>query len=306
MKSARETLQWMKTKASDNGDVLFRGQNRVWRTVKPSITRDDAETRKDMWTLCRWFQKAAAGITGYSIPNEHDRLAILQHYIGRSPVIDLTVTPEIALYFALSGAITGSTCVVYSLDRSKCTSCDVTFSDHSFLALPLKDGGMKHRWLRQYGYSVGPTKWRDVDEVQNFDFLRLPGVDSVSFTKDSDDDQLVSHLGDLEDTSSDPLALKVRGVVNCLKRSLNLTGPGLGQVLEASKTRDPHAELAAEIEALIAMAKEINAPIDLLNELQNLRSSAGKFNWDTSFDCTLAVMREKIGQLASRSGTRKS
>ena len=74
-----------------------------------------------MWALCRWFQKAAAGVTGYSIPNEHDRLAILQHYIGRSPVIDLTATPEIALYFALSGAISGSTCVVYSLDRSKCT-----------------------------------------------------------------------------------------------------------------------------------------------------------------------------------------
>lgn len=109
MTSAREAIEWMKGKAHGRGDrVLFRGQNRVWPTITPSITRLDEQTMKDMWAICRWFGTAAHGVTGYCIPNEHDRLAILQHYLVRSPVIDLTATPEIALYFALQGAETGA------------------------------------------------------------------------------------------------------------------------------------------------------------------------------------------------------
>jgi hypothetical protein len=47
-----------------------------------------------------------------------DSLSLGCHYIGRSPVIDLTGTPVIALYFALLGARLGDKCVVYSVNRS--------------------------------------------------------------------------------------------------------------------------------------------------------------------------------------------
>ena len=297
--SAIEALQWMKSKASNNDHrVLFRGQNKVWPSVRPSITRDDEQTRTEMWTVCRWFHTAAAGVTGYSIPLEHDRLAILQHYIGRSPVIDLTATPEIALYFALLGANPGSECVVYSVDRAASTPQVAVFSDHSFLTLPLKDGGLKHRWLRQDGYSVGPAEWRDTDAVYKFDLLQLPGVESARFTKDSEDDQLISHLGDLEDTASDPLALAVRGVVTSLVRSLNLTSPGLEKLLRASRTRDPDAELASDIDSLISLTASIDAPAKLVAELQTLRSAVGQSYWDISFDCSLDWARREVSRLA--------
>ena len=249
-----------------------------------------------MWTVCRRFNTAASGITGYSIPKEHDRLAILQHYIGRSPVIDLTATPEVALYFALLGAQPSRECVVCSIDQSASTSSEVVFSDHAFLTLPLKDGGAKHRWLRQDGYSVGPVDWRDPHVVQNFDFLRLPEVKSRCFVKNSADHELIRHLGDLEDTSSDPLALAVRGVLTSVVRSLDLMTGNIEKILRASKTRDPEAELAAEIDAVISLASTVEAPEDLLVTLQTLRSAVGG-HWDTSFDCTLDWAYKQVHRL---------
>jgi hypothetical protein len=294
---AREALEWMRKKAAGQDDrILFRGQNRVWPAIKPSITRLDEQTMREMWAICRWFQTAAHGVTGYHIPNEHDRLAILQHYVGRSPVIDLTATPEIALYFALQGAEPNRECVVYSVERSVAASPDVVFSDHSFLALPFHSGGLKHRWLRQDGYSVGPARWRDLDVVTGFDLLRLPGVESKCFTIGPADDELIRHFGDLEDTASDQLALAVRGTVASVARSLNLLTPGIIKVLQASKTRDPDAELTAEIDGLISLALSAKAPSDILEMLWSLRSAVGT-RWDTSFDCSLGWARGQVQRL---------
>jgi hypothetical protein len=287
----------MKRRAADQGDrILFRGQNRVWPTIKPSITRLDEQTMREMWTICRWFHTAAHGVTGYDIPNEHDRLALLQHYVGRSPVIDLTATPEIALYFALQRGEQNRECVVYSIDRSVAASPDVVFSDHSFLALPLHSGGLKHRWLRQDGYSVGPTLWRNLDVVRGFDLLRLRGVESKCFAVGPADNELVRHLGDLEDTASDPRALAVRGTVTALARSLDLLTPGIAKVLQASRTRDPDAELAAEIEGLTSLASTARAPSELLEVLGSLRAGVGT-NWNTSFDCSLDWARAQVQHL---------
>jgi len=297
MTSAREALEWMKKEAGGQGDrFLFRGQNRVWPSIKPSITRLDEQTMRDMWAVCRWFNTSAHGVTGYHIPKEHDRLAILQHYIGRSPVIDLTATPEIAMYFALQGAEPNRECVVYSVERSVAISPDVVFSDHSFLTLPLDSGGSKHRWLRQDGYSVGPAGWRDPDVVRGFDLLRLSGVNSKCFVKGPADDELVRHLGDLEDTRSDPLALAVRGTITSIARSLNFLTPGIIRVLQASKTRDSDAELAAEIDSMISLASSAKAPDGLLDTLRSLRAAVGT-HWDTSFDCSLDWARGQLQRL---------
>jgi hypothetical protein len=295
--SASEALEWMKRKADGQaGQILFRGQNRVWPTVKPSITRLDEQTMTEMWSICRQFHAAAQGVTGYNIPSEHDRLAILQHYIGRSPVIDLTGTPEIALYFALQGAEVNRECVVYSVDRRIAASTEVIFSDHSFLALPFCEGGSKHRWLRQDGYSVGPAAWKDLDVVTEFDFLKLPGVERKSFSMSPEDGDLVRWLGDLEDIASDPLALAVRGTVTVIARSLNLMNNGITQVLQTSKTRNPDAELIAEIDGLILLASTARAPHVLLKTLGSLRHAVGVC-WDTSFDCTLNFARGEVERL---------
>jgi FRG domain len=298
--TALEALAWMKRQVNDSGDnVLFRGQNRVWETIKPSITRDNEETMAVMWNICRQFQFAASGIAGYSIRNEHDRLAILQHYIGRSPVIDLTGTPEVALYFAFLNAEPGRKCVVYAVNKLIAASPEVIFSKHSFLAMPLQAGGAQHRWLRQDGYSVGPKEWRRIDRVQNFDLLRLSGVYSQCFTKTASDEKLISNLGDLEDIARDPLALRVRGVISSIIRSLNLETPEITKILEASKTRDPVAELCEEIDALISITSRLKSPGELLTTLNNLRGAVGN-NWGTSFECTLDVTSKKVHKLLSQ------
>ena len=294
MTSASDALEWMKRKAEVQGDnVLFRGQNREWPTVKPSISRLDDQTMKEMWTICRRFQSCASGVTGYRIPNEHDRLAILQHYIGWSPIIDLTGTPEVAMYFALQGVESNRECVVYSIDQSVADSPSVVFSDHAFLALPLDSGGLKHRWLRQDGYSVGPTEWRELDVVRNFDFLKLPGVETRRFEAGPEDRHIIQHLGDLEDIGSDQLALAVRGTINAIARGLDVQTDGIAEVLKSSKTRDPDAELAAEIDGLIEVASNANLPTDLLRSLSSLRAAVG-INWDTSFDASLEVVRRQV------------
>lgn len=110
--SGERALAWMLERRAGPGQVLFRGQSRIWPDIRPSITRPDVDedTRRALWEICRRFVHVAQlGLTGYLVSSVHDRLAILQHYILRSPVIDLTGTPEIALYFALLGAKPGIT-----------------------------------------------------------------------------------------------------------------------------------------------------------------------------------------------------
>lgn len=300
-RSASEALAWMKAQKDPNNKILFRGQTQVYPTIKPSITRDDPKTQNDMWTICHDFHRAAMGVTGYLIKNEHDRLSILQHYIRRSPVIDLTGTPEIALYFAILGAEIRQKCVVYSVDRSKAEVPGVVFSDHSFFfALPLEDGGLKHRWIKQDGYSVGPDNWFDSNKVEEFDLLELDGVSCMCFEKGPNDAKLVAELGDLESLDDDPLASKVRGVVTSIAKSRGVYSYGIRKILENSETRDPHGERTAEIDCTIAKAKEVNAPPELIQKLENLKRESEGISWDTSFDVTLSVVQEQLANLSRR------
>ena len=291
--SASDALEWMKDQSRGDGQVLFRGQTRYWPTIKPSITRDDEDTRRAMWDICRVFHSRANAISGYRTKPGHHRLGILQHYILRSPVIDLTGTPEIALYFAISGAIPGQECVVFSVDQRAAESDAVVFSDHDFLMLPREEGGLTHRWLRQNGYSVGPERWRNRDLVQNFDMLRLDGVSCMRFTRHRDDDRLVEKLGDLESTAGDPLVRKVRWIVQDIAKDLKLLTPSVRRVLESSKTIDPDVELAIEIKELITVARATH-DAEALATLQELKASHEDGVWDTGFTASLLWVRDRL------------
>ena len=300
-RSATEALEWMQGQKNSHDRMLFRGQKRVYPTIRPSIARiKDQKTRNEMWTICRHFYGSAMGVTGYRIEKGYDRLSILQHYILQSPVIDLTGTPKVALYFAVLKAEIGEECVVYSVDRNKAEEPGVVFSDHFFLALPLEDGGLKHRWLRQDGFSVGPEGWSDSSKVGAFDLLKLDGVSRMCFERGSDDKQLVAGLGDLESLDDDPLASKVRGVVTSIAKSLDVLSPGIQEILENSKTRDSHEKLADEIDGTISRAKEVHAPVELVQTLEDLkRASEGNY-WDTSFDAGLLWVQERLSSLKDK------
>ena len=305
-RSASEALAWMQAQKKSDRKMLFRGQTKVYCTIGPSITRKDydQQTQNEMWSICHDFFYACGkgGVTGYAIENAHDRLSILQHYIRRSPVIDLTGTPRVALYFAILGAEIGQECVVYSIDRSQAEASGVVFSDHPFFILPLEEGGLQHRWVKQNGYSVGPEDWSDSSKVEEFDLLKLDGVSCMCFEKGPDDEKLVAELGDLESLDDDPLASKVRGVVTSIVRSHGVYSPGIQKILENSKTRDPHGERTAEIDCMIARAKKVNAPPKLIQTLEKLKRASEGISWETSHDATLYWVKKRLSNLSRTKG----
>ena len=296
--TAAEALAWMRRTRADR-EMLYRGQSRVWPTVKPSITRDSEDLKRRMWTVVHSFcANGAAHVTGYRIEKMHDRLSVLQHYIGRSPVIDLTGTPEVALYFALKHAASTPS-VVYSVDRRK---ADAVFTDHGFLALPLNEGGAKHRWLRQDGYSIAsPDAWWKPDAVEAFDMLQLCGVSRFEFLRQDDDERLVSHLGDLESVEDDPLAFAVRGSAQGIAKSLGLWNCAMARVFDHTATIDPDTRLHSRIGTALLKAKDLGAG-KLQCMLSELDASLQRNVWDTSFEATLRATER---QLAAARSSRK-
>ena len=294
--STHEALEWMRDQAQElSGLVLFRGQRRAWPTIKPSICRESECTRRRLWNIMRWFcSHQSRFLTGYSIENAHDRLAVLQHYIGRSPVIDLTGTPEVALYFALKNSKLGQECVVYAVNTGSAGGSDIVFSDHDFLALPFNEGGNRHRWWRQDGYTVGPKEWRDLDAVDDFDLLALDGVSSLRFRKQKSEDAFVSDLGDLESIADDPLAYLVRGSVQAIARSLGILTSDIQAILEQSATADPDTEMSSRIENLILLANQVDAPSEVFPVLESLKAAWDRHHWDTSFDASLLWAEQEI------------
>ena len=307
MPSALEALEWMKEKAatSYNDRILFRGQNRVWPTVKASITRHDEKTQNHVMAICRRFYPLCTnqGLTDVSA-NEHDRLALLQHYIGRSPVIDLTATPEIALYFALQGAKPANACVVYAISQNKASTPDLVLSDHSILKPSWRSGETLPRWLRQDAYSIGPRRWRELDIVKTFDLLALSGLEKMYFTFDPSDYHLIRHLGDLEETHTDPLASSVRSIYSSIARSLELYTDEIDKDLQRSKTRDPDVGLKAEIDDLVSLALRASASPELVDNIKSLHNCIEI--WDTSFDCALDEARKQVRNLDTDNPNQKN
>ena len=302
--SAEDALAWMEhLQQQPDSKFLYRGQKQVYPTIKASITRLCEETKRKMWTIVRHYcARGAAHVAGHYIDNYHDRLSILQHYIVCSPLIDLTGTPRIALYFAITHAEAHKTCVVYAIDRRSVTSDDVVFSDHDFLALPIAEGGDMHRWLRQDGYTVGPRScWWNPQAVEEFDMLELPGVQSFEFTRQDGDERLVEELGDLETVGGDPLSATVRGGVQGIARSLDLWDGELAKILARTATVDPDARLRARIKSVAKRARELNAT-GKLRLLEELEQSANINVWDTGYECGLLKLERELDMTERNDG----
>jgi hypothetical protein len=300
--SAIDALKWMRGRVSGTNQVLFRGQTRIHPTILPSLLRPNMsdEDRRQWWAVLCQFVRSRDGVTGYHIPSPHDAVAIVQHYLIRSPVLDVTGTPEIALYFATRDLSSNEMRVVYAADAAELEAAGLCVTDHAFLALPLEDGGRKHRWLRQDGFTVGPSKWNDLDEARKLDFAHLPGVERCTFTMRPGEQNLVAGLGDLETVEGDPLAAGVRGVFETLARGLGCL-EAVRRLMPASGTIDAHGQLIIEIELLIQSARSVGLPKDDITSIENLLRSAVGGIWDTSFEASLAYFTRKVkGESASR------
>jgi hypothetical protein len=286
--SARDALDWMEKLSSGGRNLLFRGQSRVYPTILPSLLRNNVteEERNAWWTVLRWFGVARNGVTGYGIKSPHDVLALVQHYLLLSPVIDLTGTPIIALYFAMANASSDDPRVVYAVEREELAKHDLIVTDHDFLILPPGEGGLEHRWLKQDGFTVGARDWTNLDAAGKLDFVALSMVKQFTFRASPGELALIEALGDLEAVKDDPLAASVRTAFEDVANHLGYLDELLPR-LRNTRTIDCHQLRIDKIEQLLCHARERNFPNFELEEIGRLLKQAVNRGWDTSWQAGL-------------------
>jgi hypothetical protein len=292
---AADALKWLKDLSSRGKQVVFRGQTRIYPSILPSLLRADVseEDRRIWWAVLRRFISNRDGLTGYRVRSPHDAIAVVQHYLVKSPVVDVTGTPEIALYFALMNRSTEPTRIVYAIDVDAVETAGHVVTDHAFLALPFHDGGLKHRWLRQDGFTIGAADWTTLDGARSLDFARLPGLQNSPFRMQVGEEDLVSQLGDLETTEGDPLATKVRGIFEDIAHHLGCLET-VQRLMPSQGTVDGHGSLLAEIDDLIERARKLRLAADDVRQIERFRDAAIQRYWDTSWDCGFESWKAKV------------
>jgi hypothetical protein len=176
--------------------------------------------------------------------------------------------------------------VVYAADAAVLENTGLVVTNHGFLALPLNKGGLKHRWLRQDGYTVGVPNWQNLEASRNLDFARCVGVECFTFESCSDDTDIVRNLGDLETIEGDPLAASVRAVFESIAIATD-SSEAVGRLIAGTKTLDAKGKLIVEIESLIEKAQQFGRSEKDLAQLQALLAAANSQYWDTSWEASL-------------------
>jgi len=184
---------------------LFRGQRAVYPSIKSTFSRiPNTEVEVGQaYTVYRNAKQICQGLRGYTI-DHLDGVAVLQHYGWPTPLIDLTGTPEVAVFFALQGAAAGSPAVVYVIDTQKLPD-QALVVDHGFLTHTLDDGGLRHRWLRQDGFGITTREWWAATDAREFDLLDsvfAPAVVAHDFIVSNHDRP---ELADVLSTTGDPI-----------------------------------------------------------------------------------------------------
>ena len=232
LQQKRETL------CSGQPRFLFRGQSLVYPRVNSVFARIDINNRNQIeqaYTTFRWAKHICGGLRGYKISSLNG-MAVLQHYGWPTPLIDLTGTVEVAVYFALSGARVGQTAVIYKLD---CVAIPVEtiIVDHDFLTHETDDGGLRSRWLKQDGFAIVPKNWID-PEGRQFDLLSCEFAKSLTayeFTVKAEDQANIANFYSIQD---DPIPQQLQqllrlycqetfknGLDNCLRAKIDAMFP---------------------------------------------------------------------------------
>lgn len=192
---------------------LFRGQRAVYPSIRSTFSRTTTEDMEigQAYTVYRYAKQICQGLRGYTI-DHLDGVAVLQHYGWPTPLIDLTGTPEVAVFFALYGASAGSRAVIYVVDSQMLPEQAIVV-DHAFLTHTQDDGGFRHRWLRQDGFAVTTREWRAATDAREFDLLAPPlssALEAHEFTvSDADRPELANVLS----TAGDPIPQHVQNLL---------------------------------------------------------------------------------------------
>lgn len=163
---------------------FFRGQTQDYSSIKNSISvvagfngteSEKKEIRTQAHKICMLSGKIAGGMSGTINIDIYNALALLQHYLWLSPVLDITGTLEVAMFFAWSNPGTGKESIIYIIKSDEIPD-ELHVYDHDFLMYNLDNGGIKHRWLKQDGYGICPKDFHNLEEIMNFDLLNYKQV----------------------------------------------------------------------------------------------------------------------------------
>jgi hypothetical protein len=223
LKQAIEYLKKYEHPVEDSiPSYYFRGQTADYRNIIPTIARnpngvEDAgeleQIRRQAYGVCELADKMASGIGG----TVEEGLALMQHYGLVTPVVDVTATIDVAVFFAFLGHEAGKESVIYVFDREKAEE-NIQFVNHDFLLQSLGDGAQRCRWVRQDGYAVTIRDHHLWDKVMQFDLKQSAClVDTVRFTFEPRE---APERSDYLELAGDPLAGQVQGIIRSMAEEL--------------------------------------------------------------------------------------
>ncbi|MGH8522827.1 MAG: FRG domain-containing protein, partial [Gammaproteobacteria bacterium] len=162
-----------------------------------------------------------------------DGVAVLQHYGWPTPLIDLTGTLEVAVFFALHGSSVRSRAITYVVDTQKLPEQGVVV-DHTFLTHTLHDGGLRCRWLRQDGFALTTRDWRAATDAREFDLLTAPFGSALEAHEFSVTDGERPELADVLSTAGDPIPQHLQNLLRlfCEHQFEGALAPKLAEIVK--------------------------------------------------------------------------
>ena len=218
----RERLEPLKQEQLESGKqrFLFRGQSKIYPNINSTFARIEEGDRVQAgqaYTTFRYAKNICSGLQGYAIETL-DALAVLQHYGWPTPLIDLTGTVEVDVFFALLNSTPGQTAVIYKIDCEALPKDSIVI-DHDFMTHELDGGALRHRWLRQDGFAIAPLEWMQADKSKQFDLMApsfAAALEQFSFTT-SDTDH--PKIADILCVKNDPIPQHLQNLIRIFCRS---------------------------------------------------------------------------------------
>lgn len=275
----------------NNPDILFRGQNMEYETIGSSMFRQNKAKQSAIMRLCIETHRYSGGITGYSLNDSLEEIGLLQHYLELSPMIDLTGTPEVALYFALLNSDANTKQIIYAFDTNVLKEKNIIVVNHDFLLMPLNQNGHQCRWMKQDGYGVCLKDWKDIDLSKNFNLLDYKHEKFMFYAKENDW-EVVRDLGNLLDVENDAVAERVFNFLYSLSEHLNIQDT-LSTELNKYGFQNPKKSLNSHLENLITKAKQKKMDSYIL-DLNKLIKANNENYWNASFDAALDYIEGKL------------
>lgn len=287
-KEDSNAIKWMNELLEKSPSILFRGQNQVYENIFPSVYRQSEIKRKAVLHLCREVHRYASGITGFAINSRFDEVGLVQHYMEVSPIIDLTGTPEIALFFAIMNSENKDTeQVIYAFLEEDLEKHSLEVSDHNFMLLPLDQDGHKCRWIRQDGFGVCKRNF------SKFDLLEVPHK-QLTFTPNQIDIDTIASYANVLSTWDDPIANQVYSFLHLLSEKL-----GYSNILCAELHRHgyvhPSLKIRNEIDELMYIAMKHNLR-DEIQEIKKFHKANNKRLWDMAWEAALVDLKRRLSR----------